>query len=229
MANQDIRNNTMAQSATNLAVITGASSGLGAEFARQLASRSYDLVLTSRRADRLQQLAESLQADYSIQISVIPTDLSSAAEIELLATRLASLPQVDLLVNNAGFGTVGKFSRVDPAKELAMLNVHMVASVMLTRAVLPGMLTRDHGGIINVSSMAGLIPIRNVLYHSTKAFLISFTETLATELVGTHLKVQALCPGFTITEFHDTPEYTRFSRQSIPRILWLTSAQVVTE
>jgi short-subunit dehydrogenase len=93
---------------------------------------------------------------------------------------------------------------VDAEKELAMVNVHMATPVLLCRAVLPGMISRDQGVIINVASMAGLIPIRNVLYHSTKAFLISFTEALHAELHGSHVHVQALCPGFILTEFHDT-------------------------
>ena len=110
-----------------------------------------------------------------------------------------------------------------------MVNVHMVATVMLTRAALPGMVSRGQGGVINVSSMAGLVPIRNVLYHSSKAFQVSFSEALRNELHGTGVHVQALCPGFVLTEFHDTQEYIHFSRQSVPRFLWMTPEQVVTE
>ena len=146
-----------------------------------------------------------------------------------LVSTITSLPHLDLLVNNAGFGTVGRFYRVDPEKELAMVNVHMVATVMLTRAALPGMVSRGQGGVINVSSMAGLVPIRNVLYHSSKAFQVSFSEALRNELHGTGVHVQALCPGFVLTEFHDTQEYIHFSRQSVPRFLWMTPEQVVTE
>jgi short-subunit dehydrogenase len=223
-----VNDHTRAESRKS-ALITGASSGLGAEFARQLASLGYDLILTARREDRLHQLADSLRSSYSIEAIVVPADLANIAEIELLASKIADEPRMELLVNNAGFGTVGRFYRVDSAKELAMLNVHMVSIVMLSRAVLPGMVARNRGGIITVSSMAGLIPIRNVLYHSTKAFHISFSEALKTELHGTQVHVQALCPGFTLTEFHDTPEYTRFTRRSVPRFLWLTSEQVVSE
>ena len=210
------------------ALITGASSGLGAEFAHQLADRGYNLILTGRREDRLQQLGELLQSRYAIKVHIQPADISKLAEIEQLISTINSLENIDLLVNNAGFGTVGRFHRVDAEKELAMVNVHMVTPVLLCRAVLPGMISRDHGVIINVASMAGLIPIRNVLYHSTKAFLISFTEALHAELQGSHVYVQALCPGFILTEFHDTGEYSRFSRQSIPNYLWMTSKQVVT-
>ncbi len=211
------------------AVITGASSGLGAEFARQLASRGYNLILTARRTDRLQKLSGEIQSSFPIETHLIPADLSKLTGIDALISTINSLPQLDLLVNNAGFGTVGRFYRVNPEKEIAMVNVHMVAPVMLTRAALPGMVSRGQGGVINVSSVAGLVPIRNVLYHSSKAFQVSFSEALRTELHGTGVRVQALCPGFVLTEFHDTQEYIHFSRQSVPRFLWMTPDQVVIE
>jgi short-subunit dehydrogenase len=212
-----------------IAVVTGASSGLGAEFARQLAAMGFELVLTARRADRLQQLSSELQSRYPIEVRFHSTDLSKLSEIDGLVSTITNLPHLDLLVNNAGFGTVGRFYRVAPEKEQAMLNVHIVAPVMLSRAALPGMLVRNHGDIINVSSMAGLVPIRNVLYHSTKAFLVNFSEVLHNELIGTHVHIQALCPGFFLSEFHDTSEYSQFSRKSIPNFLWMTTSQVVSE
>jgi short-subunit dehydrogenase len=211
-----------------MALVTGASSGLGAEFARQLASQGYNLILAARRLDRLQDLAELLQSKYSIYCQVYQADLSKINDIERLVSIIQSVPPLNLLVNSAGFGTVGRFYRVDPDKEIAMMNVHMTSSVMLCRAALPRMITQNYGAIINVTSMAGLIPIRNVLYHSTKAFLISFSEALHAELHGSNVRVQALCPGFVLTEFHDTSEYTQFSRSSIPGFLWMTPAQVVT-
>ena len=209
-------------------MITGASSGLGAEFARQLAARGYNLIITSRREYRLQQLAESIQSSYGINPQVVSADLSKHADIETLSSIAALRDNLDLLINNAGFGTVGRFHRVDPSKELSMLNVHMVAPVMLCRSALPGMVARNHGSIINVASLAGLIPIRNVLYHSTKAFLISFSEALRAELSGSAVHIQALCPGFILTEFHDTIEYSRFSRRGIPKFLWMAPQQVVS-
>jgi uncharacterized protein len=211
------------------ALITGASSGLGEEFARQLASRGYNLIISARRENLLTQLAETLRLSYPIDVLVHPADLSQMPGIDSLTERVKSLPRLDLLINSAGFGTVGMFHQVDPQKELSMLNVHMVAPVMLSRAALPGMLSRRQGGIINVSSIAGLIPIRNVLYHSTKSFEIQFTEILQVELRGTGVHVQALCPGYTVTGFHDTSEYTQFTRRSVPRFLWLTSEMVVRE
>jgi short-subunit dehydrogenase len=210
------------------ALVTGATSGLGAEFAHQLAALGYNLVLTARREDRLQQLGELLRSVSSIQVQIQHADLSKLTDIEKITSTINGLDNIDLLVNNAGFGTVGRFHRVDAYKELAMLNVHMVAPVMLCRAILPGMISRDQGAIINVASLAGMIPIRNVLYHSTKAFLISFSEALHAELYGSQVHVQALCPGFILTEFHDTIEYSRFSRRGIPKFLWMTPKQVVS-
>jgi short-subunit dehydrogenase len=211
------------------ALITGASSGLGAEFSRQLAASGYNLIITARRENLLQQLAESLRASHSIDVQVIPADLSELTFIDKLVEVIKELPRLDLLVNNAGFGTVGNFYQVDPDKERSMLNVHVHAPVLFSRAALPGMLSRHRGGIITVASIAGLIPIRNVLYHSTKAFQVHFCEVLRVELRGTGVHVQALCPGYTQSAFHDTPEYTHFTRRSVPRFLWMTSQQVVAE
>jgi short-subunit dehydrogenase len=216
------------ESPVRTAFITGASSGLGAEYAHQLAAKGYSLVLTARREDRLQQLGASLQSKYGIHTQIQPADLSKLSEIEKLITLVNSIKNLDLLVNNAGFGTVGRFHKVDANKELAMVNVHMLAPVLLSRAALSGMIARGRGAIINVASLAGLIPIRNVLYHSTKSFLISFSEALYAELRGTPIHVQALCPGFILTEFHDTIEYSRFSRRRIPKYLWMTPDKVVS-
>jgi hypothetical protein len=211
------------------ALITGASSGLGAEFARQLAVRGYNLIIVARRVDLLYKLAEKLSSSFSIDVQVRPADLSDILQIESLADLVKDLPDLELLVNNAGFGTVGRFYQFEWEKEQSMLNVHMLAPVMLSRAVLPGMLARKHGGIIIVASIAGLIAIRNVLYHSTKSFQIHFSEALQVELRGSGVHVQTLCPGYTLTGFHDTPEYTQVTRWSVPRFFWMTSEQVVKE
>ncbi len=208
--------------------ITGASSGLGAEYARQLAASGCNLILTARRQDRLQQLAESLQSTYGIHVLVYPADLSQPADINTLVTLVDGNPSIDILVHAAGFGTVGRFYRVEAHKELAMVNVHVVAPVMLIRAALPAMVARNHGTIINVASLAGLIPIRNPLYQSTKSFLVDFSEGLQAELRDHSIRVQVVCPGFVHSEFHDSTEYARFSPQSVPRFLWMTPAQVVS-
>ena len=216
---------------TNLktALITGASSGLGAEFARQLASQGCNLILTARRQSRLEALAQELQSQFPVAIDILVADLANNADMQAVAEYIRQHPSLDLLVNNAGFGTNGRFSQVDPSKHAAMLQVHVNASVLLSHAALPGMLARRQGYIINMASMAGLIPIRNVLYGTTKAFLVNFSEALQAELRGKGIKIQALCPGFTYTEFHETPEYIEFNRRKIPRLLWLSSEQVVRE
>jgi short-subunit dehydrogenase len=210
------------------ALITGASSGLGVEFAIQLAARGYHLILVARREERLEQVADKLRSDHGVEVIVFPADLSKLEEIERVISVINTTPNLELLVNNAGFGINRRFINADPEKELALLQVHMTAPVMLCRAVLPGMAARNYGVIINVSSLAGIIPIRSVLYGSSKSFLISFSEALQEELHDSGIRVQALCPGFTFTEFHDTSEYTRFNRQNIPGFLWLTSEKVVT-
>jgi short-subunit dehydrogenase len=210
------------------ALITGASSGLGEEFAKQLAARGYNLFLTARNHELLQQVKQFITSTYNVQVEITPADLSNSIELNKLIDFSTQITNLNLLVNCAGFGTTGRFYRVEPEKELAMMQVHMVAPVMLTRSVLPQMINRNQGVIINVASLAGLIPIRNVMYHSSKAFLIRFSEMLHTELLGSNIIVQALCPGFIYSKFHDTPEYTRFSRNSVPRFLWMTPKQVVS-
>lgn len=219
----------MLEPSNKTALITGASSGLGAEFAVQLADRGYDLILVARREDRLKEIGDSLHSKYGVKSLPMALDLSLHEDIDKLINIVIENSNLEILVNNAGFGTVGRFSRVEPNKELAMLNVHMIAPVMLCRAILPGMISRNKGSIINVSSLAGIMPIRSVLYGSSKSFLINFSEALQDELRDNKVHVQALCPGFFFSEFHDTKEFTQFSRSSIPRFLWMTSQQIVTE
>ncbi len=218
----------MAETTSKTAFITGASSGIGAEFAHQLASRGFNLVLTARRLNLLQQVAESAKSQFGVQVSLQPADLSKLSDIEQLVSIISDLTDLDLLVNNAGFGTMGRFVRLEPAVEQDMLHVHVIAPVMFCRAALPGMLARNHGAIINVSSLSGIIPIRNVVYQSSKSFLVDFSRALQEELRDSLVRVQALCPGFVYTQFHDTPYLTHFSRSSVPRFLWMNPDQVVS-
>ena len=209
------------------ALITGASAGIGAEFARQLARAGYHLVLTARREERLRTLAEEIQARFPVQVEVLPADLDEPRDLERLEERIRALDDLTLLVNNAGFGAGGGFAR-NPAKpELKMIRVHVLASVRLARAVLPGMLDRGHGAIINVSSMAGFVPMPgSATYGATKAYLNSFSETLRVELAGSGVRVQALCPGMTHTELHQA---AGLREARIPRIAWMTAEYVVAE
>lgn len=210
------------------AVITGASSGLGAEYARQLAARGYGLLLVARRADRLEALAADLRTQHGIAAAGHPADLNQPAEVEALAERLRALPDLSLLINNAGFGTVGAFTQVPLEKSLAMVQVHLHATLALTHAALPGLTARGRGALINVASLAGFVPrAGSANYGATKAYLIAFSEALQLELASAGVRVQALCPGFTYTEFHDTPEFTGFSRAEIPGFFWTPAAVVV--
>jgi short-subunit dehydrogenase len=195
-----------------LALITGASSGIGAEFARQLAAGGYDLALAARRADRLAGLAAELRERHGAAVETISADLERDQDVARVAERLASSDRLALLVNNAGFGTKGYFWQTDAARQEAMHRLHVLATERLTRAALPGMVARGAGGVINVASVAGFLQSAgNVSYCSTKAWINSFTEGLWMELrrFGSPVAVQALCPGYTYTEFHDVMQVPR--------------------
>jgi uncharacterized protein len=185
------------------ALVTGASSGIGAEFARRLAQRGHDLVLVARRADRL----EALAAELPTEARVLTCDLASDAAS--LATRVAELGvDVDLLVNNAGFGTSGPFIEHDPERDAEQVRLNCEAVVTLTHAFLPAMVERRRGGIINVASSAGMQPIPyESVYAATKAFVISFTDALHTELRGSGVRVLAVNPGPVPTEWQQVAGY----------------------
>lgn len=211
-------------------LITGASSGIGEAFARRLAADGFDLILVARREDRLRALAGELAAAHNVTADVVAADLGRADDIERVARTIQSSPDLVLLINNAGFGTRGHFAEADLDRQIDMINVHVLAGVTLARAALPGMIGRGRGAIINVSSIAAFFPSAGgATYSATKAYLNNFSESLQSELTGTGVFVQALCPGFTTSEFHDTPEYTDFSREQVPAAMWLTAGQVVDE
>ncbi len=185
------------------ALITGASSGLGEEFARQLARESYDLVLTARREERLRAIAEEAKSLGSKRVDVIALDLSIPGSAEALHRRITDKRiAIDYLVNNAGFGTSGRFAKLPLDRELEEINLNVMAPVALARLFLPAMVELKHGTVINVASTAAFqaIPFM-ATYGATKAFLLSFSEALAEELRGTGVVVTALCPGATRTEF----------------------------
>jgi len=213
------------------AVVTGASAGLGREFASQLAARGYDLILTARRADRLQALADELAGRWGRTVQVLPADLADAQDLTRLEDTLQQAGPLDLLINNAGFGLLGNFWKLEQDAQTEMIHVHVTASTRLAHAVLPGMLARRHGGLVQVASLAAFIPGRHsVLYNATKAFLVAFSQSLQAELKGSGVQVQALCPGFTRTEFHDTPQLlAQFHRGNYPGWLWLKASDVVAD
>ena len=210
-------------------MITGASSGIGAVFARRLASQGYNLVLVARREALLRSLADEVQQKFRVNARFFPADLSNPIHVERLEKRIAEIGDLDFLINNAGFGVPGRFTEIEPERNLAMIQVHVVATVRLCRAALPGMIARGCGSIINVSSVAAFMASpRNTTYCATKAYLNLFSEGLQDELQGTGVRVQALCPGLTHTEFHNQAGYEDYKRK-IPKFLWMSAEDVVTE
>ncbi|CAN5371664.1 SDR family oxidoreductase [soil metagenome] len=186
------------------ALITGASAGIGAELARVFAAHGHDLVLVARRQDALEALAGHVEGKYGIRATVIPADLSDpAAPAELFAAVQGGGLRVAILVNNAGFGLAGEFGETDLDRELAMIQVNVAALTHLTKLFVRPMIQHHAGGILNVASVAALFPgpLRSV-YYATKAYVLSFTEALAEELRDSGVRVTALCPGPTATQFH---------------------------
>ncbi|AFY70272.1 short-chain dehydrogenase/reductase SDR [Thalassoporum mexicanum PCC 7367] len=204
-----------------LALITGASSGIGAAFAIELAQSGYDLVLVARRTERLAAIAQQIKNTYQISVKTLTADLSSEAGMSLLEGEIASIQNLSLLINNAGFGTSGNFADIDLRKQMDMINLQIMAVVRSCRAALPGMMQRNQGSIINVSSISAFLPTAgNANYGATKAYLVSFSEALQAELINTDIKIQALCPGFTYSEFHDSAEFSHFDRRLVRQWLW---------
>ncbi len=211
-----------------LAVVTGASAGIGAMFARKLAARGYDLLLIARREDRLRSLASELSDTYHVDAAILAADLAGA-DLEHAAEKIQGSPNLGLLVNNAGFGLHGLFFESEVAGQLEMHRLHVLATVRLTHAALKNLVPKGEGGIINVASVAGFSQAPgSVSYNATKTWMISFTEGIAIELASkaSPVKVQALCPGFTLSEFHDV---IHADRSAIPKSLWMTADFVVAE
>jgi short-subunit dehydrogenase len=210
-----------------LAVVTGASSGIGATFARKLAGR-YDLLLVARRKDRLEQLASELRAAHDTSVAVLAADLSKAEDAAVLAERLAAEPRLGLLVNNAGFGTKGRFWEATLDSQEQMHQLHVMATVRLTHAALGNMVLRNEGAVINVASVAGFVRgPGSVSYCATKSWMNIFSEGLYVELrgMGSRVTVQTLCPGFTYSEFHDTMAIDR--DKVAGKGFWMSADQVV--
>lgn len=215
------------QTSRPLALITGASSGIGACFARKLAARGFDLALAARRKDRLDELASELRAGGAVQAEILTADLTTDRDLHLVEEYIENAGNLELLVNNAGFGTLGCFHEAELWGQDQMYRLHVLATARLTHAALRGMVSRRRGGVINVSSVAGFWPTPfNVSYCSSKAWIKDFTESLYLELkaLGSPVRVQALCPGFTYTEFHDV---MGVDRKRIPEGFWMSVDEVV--
>jgi short-subunit dehydrogenase len=211
----------------SLALVTGASSGIGAVYAQRLAARGYDLILVARRKDRLEKLLADLNAKYLIEGEALAADLSDDGDRARVEDRIRSAPNLEFLVNNAGFGTVRRFWKEDLDGQDRMHRLHVLATMRLTHIALQGMIARGKGFIVNVSSVSGFTRgFGGVSYSSTKAWMNRFTENLAGELrgCGADVRVQALCPGFTYTEFHDL---INLDRSFVGKSWWMTPESVV--
>ncbi len=207
------------------ALVTGATAGIGLEFARQLAERGSDLVLVARDRQRLEGVAADLHRRFGVATEVLVADLADRAAVQVVADRLADAARpVDLLVNNAGFGLKRGFLQNDVEVEENAFDVLCRAVLVLSHAAARAMKARGQGAIINVSSVASFVAMGS--YSAAKAWVTVFSESLATELAGTGVKVMALCPGFTHTEFHQRAE---MNMSKLPDALWLDADQLVTD
>lgn len=207
------------------ALVTGATSGIGLAFCRELAERGNDLVIVARHRARLENVSDELRARHSINVEILAADLSKRAALRRVADRVADRDRpIDLLVNNAGFGTSKSFLKGDVADEEAMLDVLCHAVLVLSHAGALSMKDRGRGAIINVSSVAGFVPMGT--YGAAKGWCTAFTQTLALELAGSGVSATALCPGFTHTELH---ERAKVDMSKLPKVMWLEADRLVRD
>jgi short-subunit dehydrogenase len=212
-----------------LALVTGASAGIGAALARIYASHGYDVALTARRQDRLERLADEVRLRYGVEAVVFAADLAQADAPGRITDHLAAHGRtVDVLANNAGYGLPGRFAESRWEDQRVFMQVLMSAPVELAHRLAPGMLARRFGRIVNVASLAGLAPggTGSSLYGAMKSFLVRFSQSLHLETQGTGVHVTALCPGFTYSEFHDVAGSREEVSRTIPAWLWLGADEV---
>jgi short-subunit dehydrogenase len=207
------------------ALVTGASSGIGKAFVLALAAGGADVVLVARRRERLESLAAEVKSAHGTEVEVLVADVSDDDELQAVERRLSDRDRpVDLLVNNAGFGSHGPFVELPIEREVEQVRVNVLAPVRLTHAALPGMLERGRGGIVNVSSIASVQPLPYwATYGATKAYLTSFSQAVHEEVRGGGVTVLALMPGFTRTEFQD---HSNSGTDSLPDLVWRTADDV---
>ena len=208
-----------------IAMVTGASAGLGAEFCHRLATHCEVVIGVARRGDRLEELADRLD---DVEFHGVCADLGSVEGVARVMEVIRQRGPVDYLVNNAGFSTFGYFADLPVDSQRDMVDLHIDATITLCRAAIPFMRERGGGHIINVSSLGAFLPGKGLaVYGATKAFLVYFSQSLQTELAGSGIEVQALCPGYIHTEFHDEMQALGFDKQRIPEEMWMTAAEVV--
>lgn len=206
-----------------VALITGATAGIGAQYARLLAQKRFDLILVARDKQRLSATAKELSKKFGVKVDLLSADLTKPMQLEKVRKRLSDTKKpIDVLINNAGFGINKSFLDSEINAEQALLDVLVTAPMRLTHAVLPVMLERDSGIIVNVSSVASWIAGGS--YSAAKSYLTVLTESLHTELRSTNVKISALCPGFTRTEFH---QRGRMKMKGLPNFMWLSAEKVV--
>ena len=211
-----------------IALVTGASSGIGEELARQLAARGHDLVVVARDRGRLETLAKELEHEHAASVQVLPADLTDNEQLREVEDRCHdAVAPLDVIVNNAGFGSFGAFHTLDVEGETREIQLNVVALVRLTHAAASTMVPRGRGGILNVSSLAGFQPgPMNAVYGATKAFVTSFTEAVHEELKGTGVRTTVLCPGFTRTGFQAAADVPA---GDVPGFMWQEAAAVARE
>ncbi|MCP4399154.1 MAG: SDR family oxidoreductase [bacterium] len=211
------------------ALITGASSGIGRAFTEQLAAQGINLILVARRQELLENLALEVRERHEIEAEVMVADLATEQGLLHVEQCITQANNLMYLINNAGFGTPGLFTAIPLEKSLGMLRVHVEATTRFCWAALQEMVERNRGNIINVSSLAAFLPYPSaVTYCATKTYINTFSVALQKQLRYTGINVQALCPGYTYSDFHDTEEYADFSRSKIPKWLWMTSEEVAS-
>lgn len=210
-----------------IALITGASSGIGAEFARQLAKQGFDLILVARRKEKLEVLKEDLERKNSIKAEIIIADLSVLSENQKIIDKISKLTNIDVLINNAGFGYTESFLEANCKLNIEMIMVHLTSPVIFCQVVLPNMLRQKRGVIINVSSMSVFLKA-GIIYTTTKNAVTMFSELLKNSIKGKGIFIQALCPGFTHTEFHDSPTMVGFNKSLTSKNLWMNVEDVVS-
>jgi short-subunit dehydrogenase len=212
-------------------LVTGASAGIGRAFAHVFAAHGFDVILTARREERLRELASELETEHRARAHVLAADLADPATPGRLVKDIAAKDlRVDALVNNAGYGVPGTYAKTEWRAQRDFIQVLMTAPCELTHRLLPGMLARGRGYVVNIASVAGLVPgsASHTLYGASKSFMIQFSRSLHHEHEGTGIHVTAVCPGFTYSEFHDvTGARDRVSK--LPSWMWMTSEAVAEQ